>query len=836
MIIYLLVFFSGFCALVYQVLWMKQLALLFGNTSHAAGVTLAAFFAGLAAGSWFWGRRSAVCRNPMRVFAGLEFGIAITALLYFAVIRSYHVLYPEVYQSVHSGVWLLLIKFVLALLLIFPPAFCMGGTIPVMGQYVIRVRSSFGATSALLYGVNTMGATLGALLAGFFMPFWFGFRATCLLAMGITLLVAIMAYRLARSAPGAMERDVQDEDKPSEQDSSFDIQRIALRVICFFSGFGVLSLEVLWTRMFALVFENSVYTFAAILVVVLSCLAGGSLISSLLARRKWPPNRVLALLLVLSGLSISVTPLVFMEMTGSFQFHGDKMVWSQYVLMIFLKCAITIGPPALILGTVFPYLMKTEERYAASPGWSLGRLAMVNTIGAILGSLLCAFLLLEYFGLWASMMIVGVIYFLMAIFVPSLEGRIGLMVRGLSAAGLVLLLTGLNSSHFPATGTVAGNEEDEILKTWEGSDCTVSVVRNNERGLVIMINSDYGLGSTSSWRRQAAQAEIPLMLRPGSESIFFLGMGTGISAGAALSDRFPQVQRVVTCELSPHVITAAREFMTDVDGVDLTNGLFQDRRSKVLTEDGRHFLMATDETFDLIIGDLFLPYRSSSGSLYTREHFECVQDRLNPGGLFVQWLPAYQVTDFEFHVIGRTMLEVFDQVSLWRRDFVPFNEVVAFVGHQGGEPLPASSVDDSAAKLSFLKGEAQGDIYKTLNPQTALVYYAGNVRAAEHLFANYPINTDDRPVIQYQAPRQYREQGEERLPWFVGPFLLKFIKQLQEACPPAEDPLLVNRSDANRRLPLAGSAYHEANLWSEVGKEEEVNTSWKEFVNEWLDR
>ena len=143
MIIYLLVFLSGFCALIYQVLWMKQLGLLFGNTSHAAGATLAAFFAGLAVGSWFWGKRSGQCRNQLRIYAGLELGIAITALLYFVVMKGYHVIYPEVYQSVHSGAWLLSVKFLLALVLIFPPAFCMVGTIPVIGQHAIRNPSKF---------------------------------------------------------------------------------------------------------------------------------------------------------------------------------------------------------------------------------------------------------------------------------------------------------------------------------------------------------------------------------------------------------------------------------------------------------------------------------------------------------------------------------------------------------------------------------------------------------------------------------------------------------------------------------------------------------------------
>jgi spermidine synthase len=842
MIIYPLVFLSGFCALIYQVLWMKQLGLLFGNTSHAAGVTLAAFFAGLAAGSWFWGRRSTRSGNPLRIYAGLELGIAITALLYFVVMKGYHLIYPELYQSVHSGAWLLLIKFLLALVLIFPPAFFMGGTIPVIGQYAIRERQRFGSTSALLYGINTLGAALGALMGGFFMPMWLGFRLTCITAIIITVVVAVLAWLLSRSTVTARvkEADSSAKDSPATPDAAVTDKRYArnrliLWKICFLSGFGILALEVLWTRMLALVFENSVYTFAAILVVVLCCLAGGSLISSFLARKNWSAHLVLAALLVLSGFSIALTPSVFMNVTDSFQFMAVKATWADFVLLIFKKCALTIGPPALVLGAVFPYLMKTEEQYANSPGRTLGRLATINTIGAILGSLACAFVFLEKLGMWRTMQIIGVMYFLMALGIPLLRGRMGIALKSASVMGLILLFTALNPSQLPVTGVLTAKRDEVTLKAWEGSDCTVSVVRGNN-GLAIKVNSDYGLGSTNGRVRLAMQAKIPLMLKPDAKSVFFLGMGTGISAGAALSDQFPQVERVLTCELSPNVIAAAKEFMTNVDGVDLTNGLFTDPRSTVVTEDGRHYLMATRETFDVINSDLFVPYHTGAGSLYSLEHFESAKQRLKPGGLFVQWLPAYQLTGFDFHVIGRTMLEVFDQVSIWRCDFAPFDEVIAFVGHSGGTPLAASAIDDTQMKKDFVLGNDHEAIAETLNPQTALLYYAGNMTAAKQQFYGYPVNTDDRPVIEYMAPRSYRNLGKEEMPWFVGPYLLRFIKDLQEICPPDQDPLLVHRTPANRRLPLAGSAYHESKLWARMGVNDEIGRTWGIFLKEWLDQ
>lgn len=838
--ILLLVFLSGFCALVYQVLWMKQLGLLFGNTSHAAGATLAAFFAGLAVGSWFWGRRCSRSRNPLRLYAGLELGIALTALLYFVVMRMFHALYPVVFQSVHSDAWLLGIRFLLALLLIFPPAFCMGGTIPVMGQHAIRLPARFGSTAALLYGVNTLGATLGALLAGFFMPLWFGFRMTCWIAIGLTLLVAALSLMASRRAGASM----QDADPPGPSPlagpqagarAAPRVERVALWAVCFLSGFGVLALEVLWTRMFSLVLENSVYTYAAILVVVLFGLSGGSMISSLLAGRGWNPRQVLAGLLLFSGLAVALTPTAFLAVTDSFRFLAVKMVWVDFVLLVFQKCALTIGPPALVLGAVFPCLLKTQERHASSPGRTLGRMATINTVGAIVGSLACGFLMLESLGMWRSMQVIGLIYFGMAVAMSPLRTPQGIGLKLLGMAGLVLLFTGLNPSALPATGRLEDRRDEQTLKTWEGSDCTVSVVRGWD-GLSIKINSDYGLGSTDGRVRQACQAEIPLMLKPDAKSIFFLGMGTGISAGAALSDQFPRVERVVTCELSPHVIAASREFITDVDGRDLTNGLFTDPRSEVLAEDGRHYLMASRESFDIINADLFVPYRSGAGSLYTLEHFQSVRERLTPDGIFVQWLPTYQLTEFQFHVIGRTMLEVFDQVSLWRCDFAPLDEVVALVGHKGGTPLAACDLDDAQVKRAFLEANGAMDIHQTLNPQTALLYYCGNVTASRKRFAGYPLNTDDRPVIEYQGPREYRNQGKEETPWFIGPRILAWIKELQEACPPDEDPLLVHRSPANRQLPLAGSAFHETMMWGRFGNEEQSERSWRRFVQEWLNR
>jgi len=950
-----LVFLSGFAGLVYEVLWMKQLGLLFGNSSHAAAATLAAFFGGLAAGSWYWGRRSSALKNPLRTYARLELGIAVTALLYFAILACYYAVYPSVYQFISSRSVLLLVKFVLALILVFPPAFCMGGTIPVIGQHLIRKRSAFGTTSALLYGTNTFGAALGALLAGFYFPLWLGYRITCFSAMSISVLVAAIAFVLSHRA-AAVGCDAGDEPvadvsragpiavspprKAKGKAKSKSARNLALArenlrlqkesaaigpaldegaeeevapggsvgvwpatVVCFLSGFGVLALEVLWTRMFAQVLENSVYTFAAILVIVLVCMAFGALISSGLARLPIPPVYLLALLILLGGTAAALMPFVFMQLTDSLQILTSTGSWSDYVLLIFGNGFLAVGPPALLLGTVFPYLMKVEEsnlgdgetsiettggllrggsgdagtpagarsrdlepcigagsgeapgslsadfsplpgeprqreKPAISAGRSLGRLAAVNTVGAILGSLLCGFVLLGWLGMWRTAQLIALLYPAVILALPVGWRAAGLILRGSAVVLLVLLLTLLNPSGLRKNSVDRMRHAETILRTWEGSDCTVAVAES-VHGLSIKINSHYGLGSTGAFPQERLQADLPLMVWPETESIFFLGMGTGITAGAALDPQFENVKRVVACELVADVVEAARLYMTDVDGFDVTGGLFTDRRASIVIEDGRHFLMATRERFDMINADLFVPFRSGAGNLYTKEHFRSVRERLNPGGIFVQWVPLYQVTENEFGIIARTMLSEFDQVSLWRNNFQPGDEVIAFVGHSDSAPLPASDIDSRADKLAAVMGRSHDDLRSLalpFNAQTILLFYCGNLTAARDLFKEYPINCDDRPLIEYMAPRTYRSQGDSPIPWFIGPRIARLIDDIQAICPLESDPLLVNRTAGNRRLPAAGVAFHWARIAEVIGDGEACRNAWWEFIEEWTDQ
>jgi spermidine synthase len=182
------------------------------------------------------------------------------------------------------------------------------------------------------------------------------------------------------------------------------------------------------------------------------------------------------------------------------------------------------------------------------------------------------------------------------------------------------------------------------------------------------------------------------------------------------------------------------------------------------------------------------------------------------------------------------MIGVFDQVSMWRHNFQPGYEIVALIGHQKGQPLPPCEIDSHADKLYAVQGKDHRDLMRLnlpLDPQTILLFYGGNLTAARELFESYPMNTDDRPVIEYMAPRSYRGQATGERAWFVGEPFADLVTKVLTICPPESDPLLANRSQENRRLPLAGNAFHRARIGQVKKDTEATQKAWAEFVREW---
>lgn len=789
---------SGTAGLIYEVLWMKELGLLFGNTTHAAATTLAAFFLGLTVGGLDWGRRAAKLTSPLHSYAMLELAVAISAIGYFVLLPLYHHLYPTFFSwfGNHASLFVLL-KFLLAMLVLFPTAYFIGGTLPVMSQYVVRNMNRMGHRVSVLYAINTFGASLGVLLAGFYLPMALGFRNAYLFAIAITTSVALWAFWLARGDRAAAA----DPSPLSATGSPAWLGLDTLRLFAFLSGLVSLALQVLWTRMFSQVLQNSVYTFASVLLVFLLGLATGALVAHLLIRSRHFSLEVLFAVLALAALWVAMTPFVFTSWTNGLNYVGGDG-WGQYLWHVFLMELVVMGPAVVLIGAVFPLLLKLAEPHDISAGRLVGNLAALNTAGGIIGSLAAGFIILNYVGLWSGIRLLGIVYFLAALhlvyrFAPD-NKRLLVVAMG----GVLVLVSLLDTSRLPLVQVDFNRQGESLVEVWEGSAGTVAVVRSKD-SLKTKVNNHYTLGGSRSRSLESLQGYLPVVLHPSAQSVYMLGLGTGISAGATLH---APLKKLVVTELLPEAVTASRKYFSQYN-----NQLFKDPRAEVIVEDGRNYLAGSSEKFDVITADLFIPWKAGSGSLYTLEHYQSVGRRLQEGGLFMQWLPAYQLSRDEFATIAQTMLQVFPRVTVWRGDFSVNRPIVGLMGQMDEQPL--------SPKIPFFPLDAQADKQKDTRVPT-LAQYVGNLQPMRAFFAKYPVNRDDRPIIEYRTPITQRSQGnKEGIRRLAGKDLIDFMAMLQKRLTPQTDPFLERIPAALRQLPLAGLSLHRAKMLEQRGQQ-----------------
>lgn len=787
---------SGAAALIYQVLWVRELGLLFGSTAQAAALTIAIFFSGIALGGWLFGRLSVRLKRPLHAFGLVEIGVAATALGHFLVAEVYFTLYPTLYGLV-GGVTVLEIalKAGVAATILLPSAILMGGTLPLMGQHIIRARQELGRMGSALYALNTAGGAMGALAAGFFLPMWLGFSGAYLLAVGLDLFVGLLAVLLARRAmPIAPETRPVHVSIPAR-----------LWVIAFASGFATLAVEVIWTRAFAQVLQNSVYTYALVLTVFLLALALGAALANALNRLSFRPEAVLIGLLLTSCLLIAATPHVFHHLTGGLAYLGGQADFAGYVLEVGRLAVLTMLIPGTILGAVLPFLLRLMESGGA-PGTVLGRLIAVNTTGAILGALAGGFVLLPTVGMWKGLWLMGAVYAVLILLLRQ-PGWMTQITRIAALTGAVVLLVGQ-----PKLDSTLLNRGETLLDFREGSSAHVAVVARGEAKF-IRVNNFYTLGGSGALVPERNQTMIPLLTHPAPREVFFLGLGTGISAGAGL---FADPDRVTVCELLPDVVDFARNWF-----VPYVNGLFTDPRVTIHHEDGRQCLARSPATYDMIIADLFTPWRAGVGNVYTIEHYQLAASRLNEGGAYVQWMPLYQVSRQEFEIIANTMAQVFPELTLWRGDLYPEQSILALIGRLDPAPLDPATL---AAQWRKMTGEDTPD---TVLVDRALKFYAGN--AASGLFTKAPINTDNRPLIEYLSPRTHREVMAGTAVFLVGQERDRLYSDLLDTLPAEADPYLAQFSEAQRNLPRSGAVYSQ---WQGMRVRDDPRTGmlWQDFV------
>ncbi len=822
---------SGFAALAYEIVWLKQLALLFGSTVYATGATLAIFFLGMAIGSRAAAGRAASITDPLRVYGLLELAVAAAAASCFVVAPTYRALAPGAFAVLGDTAWALApVKLITAAAILLPPAVLMGATLPVLTQFVVRERGRFAREASLLYAANTLGGASGALAAAFFLLPVLGVRMTYLTAMGVSATVGLAALLVAwASRTPELEvrkfrefREVAIDAATEETAGALPVPAETRSITSFLavgSGVLALALEVVWTRMFAQVLHNSVYSYTAVLVVFLVALALGALLAHVLSRRSIQPERTLRRLLVLSAIGVAASPFFFQWITGGLDYLARGAGWTTYVAAVLMTAAAVLFVPGVLVGTIFPYSLKLAEARLRVVGETLGRLAALNTVGSVAGSLGAGFVLIPVFGTWATLRLIALSYALGAVWLAR-RGGAG-EARGVRDAlapilAALLITSVLDPVRLPLVRLDA-ERGDRLYAVDEGAYGVVSVVGRDD-ARVIKLDNFYTIGGDASLPNDRRQANLPLFLARDPRTVFFLGLGTGVTAGSALRH---DVGSITVCELIPEITDAARGYFAEH-----TFGLFDDPRVRIVQADGREYLASHPERYDVVISDLFVPWAAGTGALYAREHYETVRDHLTEEGLFAQWLPLYQISSKEFAVIARTMLEVFPLVTLWRGDFLAGGGIAALIGHASEEPLDPELLVKGMRRLPGM-GEVPEEVARAMT----LLFYAGNLTAASNLFDEAPINSYDRPHIEYMAPRTQREQAAGRAQWLVDAELVALYDDLSERVPFDSDPYLSRLSDEGRSFVAAGLELQKAFIEAEAGNRVQARRHLAAFID-----
>ncbi len=736
-------FLSGAAALIYEISWSRQIGIYFGHTVHAAAITLATFFAGMTVG-YILAARLAGRVRPLVGYAMAEMIAAAWALGLPWLIGLFD--HPYIQSQIHQTAFsALAIRATVCFLLLLPATTALGATLPFMAEFMSPRRVFSPGRISFAYGLNTTGALVGVLVGTYLLISWLGvvnsswFAAALSAACGVVaLLIACTSGEAgsdARHIPPSPRR-VMATNPTTNTDLVFWYGIAAL------SGFVTMGLQVAYVRMFALVFHNSSYTFGAVIAVFLAALATGSFLVAKLHRRFAPAD--LAGWCSASGAAVvGLSSFFFVRATElAFFDYGDTFL--QHIMgALGLVAAVVLGP-ILLLGTLLPLSWKAASQTAdAQAGSSVGSLTAVNTIFAAAGSLLTSFLLLPILGVWSTVGVLAAAAALPAgvLFRKQLPrlGMLGVVIAATIATGV---FKARSASTLPA-GAAA-----EIVQSWDSPYGLIDVIAATEgpRFLVLRENIHYQHGDTGpSRKREYRQANLPLLMHSAPKTILFLGMGTGLTAGASLKHR--EIEEVHVVELIPEVVDAARLFD------NWNHHLLDDPRTNLHIDDARHFLRSTTTSFDIIVSDLFVPWQSQTGYLYTREHYQSAINCLEPDGIFCQWLGLYQLGEAEFEMIADTFASTFPHTGLWWGRVS--QGMIALVG--SSQPLTLSGNDIQRRLAGLPNANEQSPDFDPYLADVPGIFrlYVGQWIARDEAV----LNTDEHPRIEFQMPVTYRNRG-----------------------------------------------------------------------------
>ena len=747
---------SGCAALIYEVVWLQMMALIIGSSAISIGVLLGTYMAGMCAGSLLLSRYISPRVHPLRVYAMLEGGIGLLGVIVLLVMPYVGGLYMKI--SV-PGVPDLFLRGLFCAICLLPPTLLMGATLPAMARWVTATPKGV-SWLGFFYGGNIVGGVIGCALAGYYLlrvhDVVFATAVAVALNAGVAATGLILSWRTGYQRL---------QEIPRARLFSVPAGSWPVYVTIAMSGFTALASEVVWTRLLSLNLGATTYTFSLILAVFLLGLGIGSSVGAVLARTVVNARAALGWCQFLLTGSMALAAYVLMQFLPTWTYGPTLSLgtWAAFKID-FIKALLTVLPGALLWGASFPLALAAIGIRDRDPGAVVGTTYAANTVGAILGALLMSLWFIPEFGTQRSqqILIVGSTLAAMSMLIVwpgSTSDRSGTSSRRFVAPGLALVLVvvagWLARTVVPVPAALVGyghfaarnlNDLGRFLYVGEGMNSSMAVqLRPN--GVLNYHNAGKIQASSEpkDMRLQRMLGHLATLLpTQAPRSVLVIGCGAGVTAGAVSID--PRVKQEIIAEIEPLVPYVVSKYFRKYNFDVVRNP-----KVRVEIDDARHYLFTSERKFDAITSDPFDPWVKGAANLYTKEFFQLVKDRLNPGGVVTVFVQLYQSNVEAVKSEVATFLEVFPEGLIFSNTVNGGGYDVVLVGQATPGPIDVDAIDN---RLNSPEYAAVVHSLGEIGMHSAIDLLATFTLRGDQLkvwLADAQINTDRNLRLQYLA-------------------------------------------------------------------------------------
>ena len=739
---------SGVAALVYQIVWAKELSLVFGVTIYAQSAVVTTFMAGLALGSLCFGRVVDRWQRPLLLFALLELGIGGFGVLFPYVSEALKPVYAALYGPLGRNHYVMsLVRFVLSFLVLIVPTLLMGGTLPVLSRAYVRHARRLGKEVAGLYSANNFGAFVGCMLAGYVCLEFLGLSGTLRLAAGLNLLVVVVSLALAlRLRAPEPEPEEAGAEEPSRLPGAV---KVALWVFGI-EGFTSLAYQIAWTRLLIFFIEANIYAITAIVATFLVGLSLGAFLVRRWVDRTPDPYRLLGVIELGIALTALVTiPLLPWMLHNYVHFQSVlwRWHWAGWTLARFSLTFVVILVPTAFMGATMPVVSRIYVPVLRGLGRKMGVIGCLDTFGSIFGAFAGGFILIPLLGIQRTIIATALINLALAVWILTVDpvpvrrrlrrGLLAASVLALMAAPLLLVLE-------PRPLIIGSRPMKELLSARilsydEDVESTVSVVEAYKASRMLFVNHA-GVAQTALIDRISHDmiVHVPLLSHPDPERILLIGFGIGFSARASRAHGVD----VDVVELSGGVRDANHWFS------DYNEHILADPRVRLFIDDGRNYVLGTEEKYDVVQAGIIHPAVSSgNASFYTVDFYEEAKRILKPGGIMCQWLPLHMLPHEDFKMLIRSFQAAYPHTAIW---FKNTSQFCTLIGTEGPLELDFLGIERRANAPELKEHLLKSNVVSVYDFLDSFTMADEEVARA---VGPGPTHTDDHPYIEFHSQR-----------------------------------------------------------------------------------